>query len=287
MIEYFNFGRISIIGDLLFDCYIAGTVSRIFSETPVPVLSRAAHSAVLGGAAKVATNAVAVGCKEDVGGFARCDDSAEKLRAALAPFAVIGLSGLVADPAWATITQTRMLSGCQQIVCIDDERVEPMADATPARLIDAAYVAIAQADVMVCSDYANGVLSENMLGAIMAFAAARDIPVIIAPKRGTFVDYRGAWLVTPNCDELAIATGFSLRTDDDIAHAAEAVAGQFGGDVLVTRSEEGMMLRRTDGRFQHARGRKSGCMTCAAGGIPWLPPTPAWSQPGMIWGPQL
>lgn len=266
MIEDFNFGRITIIGDLLLDCYIAGSVSRISPEAPVPVLLRAAHSAVPGGAANVAMNAAALGCSVELVGLVGRDDSADKLRAALASYAMIGLSGLVTDPAWTTITKTRVLSGRQQIVRIDDERVEPVADATRARLIDAAAAAIARTDVVVCSDYAKGVLSDDMLEAVMAFASARGVPVIVDPKRRTFSAYRGAWLVTPNREELTTATGLSLRTDDDIARAAEVAAGQFGGNVLVTRSEEGMTLLRTDGRLQHARVRKSEVYdVCGAG----------------------
>ncbi|GAA4482882.1 D-glycero-beta-D-manno-heptose 1-phosphate adenylyltransferase [Gluconacetobacter asukensis] len=266
MIEDFDFGRIAVIGDLFLDCYITGSVSRISPEAPVPVLLRAAHSAVPGGAANVAMNAAALGCRVELVGLVGCDGSAERLRAALAPYPTIGLSGLVADPAWTTITKTRVLSGRQQIVRIDDERVEPVVASTRARVIDAACAAIAQADVVVCSDYAKGVLSEETLEAIMAFAVARNVPVIVDPKRKTFSAYRGAWLVTPNRDELTTATGLPLRTDDDVARAATVAAGQFGGNVLVTRSEEGMTLLRTDGRLQHARVRKSEVYdVCGAG----------------------
>lgn len=48
MIEDFSFERITVIGDLFLDCYVAGSVSRFSPEAPAPVLLRAAHGAVPG-----------------------------------------------------------------------------------------------------------------------------------------------------------------------------------------------------------------------------------------------
>lgn len=266
MIEDFDFGRVAIVGDILLDCYISGLVNRISPEAPVPVVLRSAHSAVPGGAANVAMNAAALGCEVELVGLVGVDASADKLRAALANHTKINLSGLVADPEWTTVTKTRVMSGRQQIVRIDDERIEGTSEITQMCLIDAARMAIARADVVVCSDYAKGVLTDELLEAIMTFARAKNIPVIVDPKRKTFAAYRGAWLVTPNRGELATATGLLPVTDDEIVQAAKIAAEQCGGNVLVTRSEDGMTLVRTDGPPFHTRVRKAEVYdVCGAG----------------------
>ena len=246
MIDNFAFGQVAIIGDLLLDCYISGSVSRISPEAPVPVLLRANHTAVPGGAANVALNAATLGCSVTLVGLVGDDESAHKLRSALAAQPGIDISGLVIDPAWTTITKTRVLSGRQQIVRIDEERVETTTVSTRRRLVEAAQVAIAKADVVICSDYAKGVLTDEVLAAIFEAAKQHGVPVIVDPKRRDFTAYRGADLITPNRSELGVATNMPLRNDEEIERAARIASGQFGGHVLVTRSEEGMTLFRKD-----------------------------------------
>lgn len=257
MIDDFTFGRVAVIGDLLLDCYINGSVGRISPEAPVPVLLRAHHSAVPGGAANVAMNAATLGASVLLVGLVGEDESAATLKTALARAPGIELSGLVADPGWTTITKTRVLSGRQQIVRIDEERIETPPAATRARLISAARAAIDAADIVICSDYAKGVLSDDVLAGIMDAARARGIPVIVDPKRPEFSAYRGAYLVTPNRSEITVATGLRVSDDTEAEAAARAASEQFGGNVLVTRSEEGMTLYQRDGHVTHARAHKS------------------------------
>ncbi|MQR99921.1 D-glycero-beta-D-manno-heptose-7-phosphate kinase [Gluconobacter aidae] len=257
MIDNFTFGRVAIIGDLLLDCYISGSVSRISPEAPVPVLLRANHTAVPGGAANVALNAATLGCSVTLVGLVGDDESANRLRAALGAQPDIDISGLVVDPAWTTITKTRVLSGRQQIVRIDEEQIETIAASTRRRLVAAAQSAISGADVVICSDYAKGVLTDEVLAAIFETAKQNGVPVIVDPKRRDFTAYRGADLITPNQSELGVATNMPLRDDAEIERAAHVASEQFGGHVLVTRSEKGMTLFRRDGRITHAEVRKS------------------------------
>lgn len=252
MISDFIFGRVLIVGDLLLDCYIHGSVDRISPEAPVPVLLRAKHSAVPGGAANVAMNAAALGCDVTLVGLVGEDGSASEFRRAVSAQPSIDLTHLVADPDWVTITKTRVLSGRQQIVRIDDEPAVTVPPATCERLITASLAALEQADVVVCSDYAKGVLGDEVLQAVIRAANMRGIPVVVDPKRRDLSVYKGAQLITPNRKELSLATGLPVGSDTEIHFAALAAQEQFGGDVLVTRSEEGMTLLERCGRMTHA-----------------------------------
>ncbi|MEP9377787.1 D-glycero-beta-D-manno-heptose-7-phosphate kinase [Aquabacter sp. CN5-332] len=243
-------GPIAVIGDVIVDHYVIGSVSRISPEAPVPVVVHGMDRLVPGGAANVAANAAAMGAPVHLVGLVGADARAGELREALAAFPDISLD-LVADPARPTITKTRVMSGRQQIVRIDAEDASPASPEVEARLIAAARAAIAQCRVAVLSDYAKGVLGDRVIAAIMKEAEARGVPVIVDPKRRTFEAYRGAALVTPNRRELADATGLPDTTDEQAAAAAAAAAAQFGGDVLVTRAEKGMTLWRRDGAVLH------------------------------------
>lgn len=257
MLSDFTFGRVAIVGDLLLDCYVHGSVDRISPEAPVPVLLRAQHSAVPGGAANVAMNAAALGCAVTLVGLVGADQAAQDLDRAIRDRSDIDLSLVVPDEGWTTITKTRVLSGRQQIVRIDDEPSVSMTPAMEAKLISAAREAVSRADVVICSDYAKGVLSDAVLDAIMETARLRGVPVVVDPKRRDFSAYRGAYLITPNRSELAAATGLPVRNDAEIRIATQAAQSRFGGNVLVTRSEEGMTLLETDGALTHAHVRKS------------------------------
>ena len=257
MIENFEFGRLVVIGDLLLDQYIYGAVERISPEAPVPVLRKTRQTAVPGGAANVAVNAAALGCSVSLIGVVGPDKNADTLRHALARWSGIGTQGLVVEPGWATISKMRVVSGHQQIVRIDDESIIDFSPATQNSLIDQTIAALDKADVLICSDYAKGVLSDGVLHAVIAHARSLNIPVIVDPKRKNFAAYRGATLVTPNRAEMAVASGLPLQSDADIEQAASVVSHQFGGDVLVTRSEEGMTLWQRNGHIRHQLARKS------------------------------
>ena len=257
MFDTFEFGRVVVIGDLLLDQYIFGSVERISPEAPVPVLLKSRQSVVPGGAANVAVNAAALGCSVSLIGVVGADNAADTLRHTLGKWPGIDVLDLVAEPGWSTICKTRVVSGNQQIVRIDDETIVDFSPATKNALIAATKAALENADVLICSDYAKGVLSDGVLRAIIDHARARDIPVIVDPKRKDFSAYYGATLITPNRAEMAAATGLPLRNTPQIEQAARAASAQFGGDVLVTRSEEGMSLWQRNGHILHEAARKS------------------------------
>lgn len=244
-------GPIAVIGDVMVDRYILGSVSRISPEAPVPVLLRGADRVVAGGAANVAANCAALGAPVLLVGLVGADAEADLLRATLAAFPDVDVAGLVAETGRPTVTKTRVMSGRQQIVRIDAELSRAPSQETEAALIESGLAAVARARVVVLSDYAKGVLSDAVIAAVIGAAQARGVPVIVDPKRRTFEAYRGASLVTPNRRELAEATGLPDESDQDAAIAAAAAGAQFGGDVLVTRAEKGMTLWRRDGRVLH------------------------------------
>lgn len=244
MFKNFPQGIVTVVGDVIVDKYLVGSVSRISPEAPVPVLLHEREFIVPGGAANVAVNAAAMGAQVCLIGLLGLDEAAEKLRGNLAGYARLDIAGLVEDPTRPTITKTRVVAGRQQLVRIDSELVNSPTIGILERLIESAVHAVLRSRVVVLSDYAKGALSETVTAAILSAAHSRDIPVIVDPKRRDFQAYRGATLLKPNAQELEQATGLRTDTDEAVCLAAETASDQFGGDVLVTRSEKGMTLWR-------------------------------------------
>ncbi len=257
MIEGLHFGKLVVIADVMLDCYVAGNVERISPEAPVPVVRQSRRSAVPGGAANVAINAAALGCSVTLIGAVGPDDIGMSLRNAISSHSHIDLSMLVEVPGWSTISKTRIISSGQQIVRVDAEYLIDFDDTIRRTLIARTIAALEGASVLVCFDYAKGVLSRDVVSAIIKEARARGIPVIVDPKIRDFTCYAGASLITPNRSEATLASGLTICGDADAEQAAALLSGQFGGDVLITRSEDGMTLWQRNGHVLHQPARKT------------------------------
>jgi D-beta-D-heptose 7-phosphate kinase/D-beta-D-heptose 1-phosphate adenosyltransferase len=144
---------VAVIGDIMIDRYLTGRVDRISPEAPVPVLLHSHDRAVAGGAANVAVNIVALGCEVKLVGAVGNDQDAEDLRRILAE-AGVSTTLLVTDHSRPTISKTRVVSGRQQFFRIDREFPGRLSAEAEDDLIRAARAAIAEAEVVVLSDYA-------------------------------------------------------------------------------------------------------------------------------------
>ncbi|MCZ0738383.1 D-glycero-beta-D-manno-heptose-7-phosphate kinase [Phreatobacter sp. AB_2022a] len=252
-LERFERARIAVIGDVMLDVYVEGSVERISPEAPVPVIHQVAERAVPGGAANVAANIASLGAAVTIVGLIGRDAAADMLRAALAAHAGIDQAHLVASEIRHTTTKTRLIGYHQQVARIDREDRDAISEPVEATLIDRAMEAIAAADLVVLSDYGKGVLTDAVLHAAIAEARRLNKLTIVDPKRRDFSVYRGATVITPNRAELERATGMACEDDDQVLAAAAAAQSATGAAILVTRSERGLTLVPRDGEAIHLR----------------------------------
>jgi D-beta-D-heptose 7-phosphate kinase / D-beta-D-heptose 1-phosphate adenosyltransferase len=234
---------VAVIGDIMIDRYLTGRVDRISPEAPVPVLLHSHDRAVAGGAANVAVNIVALGCEVRLVGAVGNDQDADDLKRILTETGV-SPALLATDRSRPTISKTRVVSGRQQFFRIDREFPGRLSREVEEAIIEAARAAIAEAEIVVLSDYAKGVFSDDVLKQVIGSAKSAGKRVLVDPKRRTLEAYRGADIIKPNAGEMSAATGMPCSTDAEIEVAAEALASQFDGALLVTRAESGMSLVR-------------------------------------------
>jgi D-beta-D-heptose 7-phosphate kinase/D-beta-D-heptose 1-phosphate adenosyltransferase len=149
----------------------------------------------------------------------------------------------VVDPDRATTVKTRFVAGRQQLLRLDDETAQPAAGSTAAALLAGLEAALPGVDIVLLSDYAKGVLGDEVLQRAIAKIHGAGKRLIVDPKSRDFRRYAGADLLTPNRGELAAATGISGEDDASVASAArEAIKSARLGAVLATRGERGMTL---------------------------------------------
>ena len=70
--------RILVVGDIMVDRFLWGSVHRVSPEAPVPVVHLNSESAVLGGAGNVARNLRSLGAEVDLVGVVGRDRGAEE-----------------------------------------------------------------------------------------------------------------------------------------------------------------------------------------------------------------
>lgn len=226
----------------MLDEYLIGNVSRISPEAPVPVLDAKSRRHVAGGAANVAANIRSLGGSVSIVGLIGMDTHGEGLTRILSE-AGIGLHGLIAEESRRTISKTRIVAGQQQIVRIDHEDRSPLTAELQAKVIATAETLIGGHDVCVLSDYAKGLLTNTVCGAIIGAAKALGKPVVVDPKGRSFEKYLGCTLLTPNSHEAAMAAGITIEDETTLNTAGQYLVELLpGSQILITRGAEGMTL---------------------------------------------
>lgn len=237
--------QILVVGDVMLDGYARGEVERISPEAPVPVLRHLAHNEVAGGAANVAVNLAALGCHANLLGIVGADDEADRLDELLVKAGVV--AHLVRSNQRPTISKLRIVAGNHQLIRIDKEDVSDPDETTEDTLVAQAVALVPSMHAVILSDYAKGCLTDKVIQAIIAAAQSHDIPVLVDPKRPAFASYRGASIITPNRSELKAATGITCSTRENCRTAARIVMSESGASILLTLSEQGMVLFSPNG----------------------------------------
>ncbi|MDO9206107.1 D-glycero-beta-D-manno-heptose-7-phosphate kinase [Methylotenera sp.] len=234
---------ILVIGDVMLDRYLMGNVNRISPEAPVPVVLLKQSEDRAGGAANVAANLSGLGLHTEIIGCIGEDATGKILKKIIAD-ADIGIENVMTSTLRPTVSKTRVMSGNQQIVRIDDESSAAFTVEENALLLSNVAKALNKKPAMVIlSDYDKGVLSDNTCKTIIENCKKLGIPVIADPKGRDYSKYKGASTLTPNKKETAEACGVDINNTEALLHAAEQLKNTLDLDFLaVTRGEEGISL---------------------------------------------
>lgn len=241
LLRGFRTVRLLVVGDLVLDEYVWGEVERVSPEAPVPVVHVREETVVLGGAANVARNVVALG-----GSVSFCsvvgEDWAGRCAVDLIKNLGIDSGGLLVAPGRLTTRKTRVVGRSQQVVRFDRETLEPPPAALGRRLLGAIEHQLPACNGVVLEDYGKGVLSKSVVGGAMRRFLAAGIPVVVDPKT-SLAPFRGAALLKPNLREAEALSGVAIRTRADLVRAVAKLRRRIGGGaVVVTRGAEGMSV---------------------------------------------
>ena len=234
----FKTATVLVVGDLMLDRYWQGTASRISPEAPVPVVHIMENQERVGGAANVALNISTLGGSAKVMGYCGQDEAGDSL------IALLGQAGIECtvfqQKNLPTITKVRILSRHQQLIRLDFEDSFWNVDATS--LLDAFRVQLADAEVVVLSDYGKGTLAA--VRQMIELCRSTGKLVLVDPKGDDFDKYSHADLLTPNLGEFEAVVG-KCRNQVELEKKGKALLERLElGGLLVTRGEDGMSLLR-------------------------------------------
>ena len=238
----FSRSRVLILGDVMLDEYVWGTVSRISPEAPVPVVAVRSESIKVGGAGNVATNVAALGGQVSLVGLVGDDAAAERLGHELET-AGVKSDGLIVDRTRPTTVKSRVVAGSQHVVRFDRESDAPIVPAIRERVIAAVRERLSGADVLLISDYAKGLVGPGLVRAVLAMAARQGRIVAVDPKVQHLPLFKGVTVVAPNHHEAAAAVRLQVRNEADLLRVGRLLLRRLqAGAVLITRGEQGMSL---------------------------------------------
>jgi D-beta-D-heptose 7-phosphate kinase/D-beta-D-heptose 1-phosphate adenosyltransferase len=243
--DKFSGVRVLCVGDVMLDRFVYGQVKRISPESPVPVLSISGTKSFPGGAANVARNVAALGGLCTLAGVVGEDAVARELQGTL--HAIDGLRcEFRVDPNRPTSEKIRFVAQGQHMLRADAEVSDPISAATATQLIDSLEPLAAVHDVMVLSDYAKGLLTDEVVRACIGIAQRHGLPIVVDPKSVNLHRYAGATVITPNSKEVLDATRIDPTEDDAQAEQAGLSILQSARveAVLLTRAHRGMTLVR-------------------------------------------
>ena len=244
MLEKVSQVRLLVVGDVMLDRYWFGEVNRISPEAPVPVVKVERQEERLGGAANVARNAASLGAVTALLSVVGDDDAGRSLGRLLEDGLID--AGLHIDRDIDTIVKLRVIGRQQQLLRIDFE-TPPSHEILQAKLADFER-RVADADVVILSDYGKGGLTH--IAEMIRIARAAAKPVLVDPKGDEWGKYAGATVITPNRSELREVVG-RWSSEDELVAKSQKLRAELGIEaLLVTRSEEGMTLF-ADGETHH------------------------------------
>ena len=241
-VQRFSRCHVLILGDVMLDEYMWGTVSRISPEAPVPVVAVRSESVKVGGAGNVATNVAALGGRASLIGLVGNDAAAERLGHEL-ELAGVKSEGLIVDASRPTTIKSRVVAGSQHVVRFDRESDAPVSRAIRGRVVAAMRERLPEADVLLISDYAKGLVGPGLVREVLALAARHHCMVAVDPKVQHLPLFKGVTVVAPNHHEAAAAARIPVRREADLLRVGRVLLQRLKARaVLVTRGEQGMSL---------------------------------------------
>lgn len=238
----------------MIDTYLWGNVARVSPEAPVPIVSGVIEENRLGGAANVALNIRAMGAVPILCSVIGEDHRGQLFLELLEEQNLSDL-GLVMDEERVTTQKTRVISGNQHLLRVDEEMDMFITAEVQEKFLDLISDLLESGgiDAMILQDYDKGVLAPELITQVIEKAEKVSVPVLVDPKFRSFHLYKNVKLFKPNYKELKQGLNLEVKKHDTKKLANAVIKFQQEQEIdtfLVTLSEQGILTSK-DGSYVH------------------------------------
>ncbi len=233
---------IVVIGDVMLDEYLFGSVTRISPEAPVPVLKQGTKEWCLGGAANVAANCKHIGFNVSLIGLIGAHDDEGNRLSTMVRDVGVDCGGLVKSEHRVTTCKKRMMVKGHQLLRIDSEESGALAAQENAYLLKHIDMYLKPGITVLVSDYAKGVVSRDVFAYLVQKIQALGGLILVDPKGPDFGKYAGAHYIKPNLKEFnQMVSYFGLSADDSlISNGQEICRRLLLRGLFITLGENGI-----------------------------------------------
>ena len=251
IINNFKGKKILVIGDVMLDKYIWGSVTRISPEAPVQVVEVEKESYALGGAANTANNIAALQGDASIIGLAG-DDAANKQLLEELKRRNIKSEGIIIRKNRQTIQKVRIMAQNQQLMRVDYEDKDRITEETEKKIIEMLKSKISYIDGIIISDYFKGLITKKLVENINSIAKQNNKFLVVDPKPANALFYKNVDLITPNQKEAAGILSLDpeeTKDDSSIKRMGVDIMKLLNCNVIITRGEHGMALFEKTGEI--------------------------------------
>jgi rfaE bifunctional protein kinase chain/domain len=242
LLEKLKNQNILVIGDSILDEYWEGKVERISPEAPVPVFEYISSRKVLGGAANTANNIRSLGGNVSLISLVGTDRNAKEL-INLCNKSGINTKFIINDNYRPTTTKTRIMVGNNQLLRIDQEVKVQCRKSLSEQIIINVKKNLKDYNAIIFSDYAKGLLSQELVKDIIAEAKSMKIKTFVDPVPSTIEFYKEVDYIKPNKKETETYIGENFNKEySNAGEILKLLNKKFKTNWIVTLGKDGMLF---------------------------------------------
>lgn len=240
----FNSLNVIIIGDLMVDSYVWGSIERMSPEAPVPVVNVQKREIRLGGAGNVVLNIKALGANPIICSVLGDDQMGHEITRIFAENE-LDTNGILMSAERITTVKERIIANEKHVARVDTEIDHDINEIERKALVEKITSFLPIADVIIFQDYDKGVITKALIDEVTELATMKGIPIVVDPKKRNFLHYKKATLFKPNLKEIKDGLGiqFDSKNKTDIEQAvAELILKLELKGAFLTLSEKGVFI---------------------------------------------
>jgi rfaE bifunctional protein kinase chain/domain len=236
IVQGFANKRILVLGDLMLDKYLWGSVGRISPEAPVPVVEVHRDTSCLGGAGNVCHNLESLGALPIPVGVVGDDQPGDWIKQS-----VPDSSGIFVDKNRPTTVKTRIIAHHQQVVRVDQEEKKSISSKMEEQIFN--FIQEDEFKGILISDYNKGLLTKSLMQKLLPYTQKKGISVFVDPKVDNFFSFSPVTLINPNHAEAEQIVHHACNTNSQVEKAGERILSRIEAKYLILkRGERGLTV---------------------------------------------